>query len=389
MTKKSSKKKKSWKDRLRQKHIKYQKAIEAHQTKMEKKLTEKSSKKWRTSKIILAVCLLTIVLSVCVAWQYAKPPSTVPQNPNKPQQQTPQSSSDTIYIWPDGRVDPKTAPIINVSENYYTFTGNATLPIIVLKENIVIDGAGYVLKGSGAYGSKGVDISYRKNVTIINLKIEGFDYGIYLDSTTSAVISKNEFTNNYCSVWLTSSSSQNNITSNIISQNEGYGIWLSNSTSNFITGNTIKANVNSTVIYIKFSSNNTINYNTLTNCKLGIFLYSSTNNTIFQNKITQNHEGIHLLNSTRNLITYNNITKNDVGIGYDESSNNIIHHNNFDNDINADVQNSTNIWDDGVKEGNYWSDYNGSDGDGNGIGDIPYIINDENQDRYPLKKPVS
>ncbi len=386
----SKKKKKSLKEKLREKQIKHQKALEAHRLEMEKKLAEKRAKKWRTSKTALtAAFLFFVTLSICLAWQYTKPPSTVPQNPNEPQQQTPQSSSDVIYIWPDGRVDPATAPITNVSENYYKFTGNVTLPIIVLKENIVIDGAGYVLKGSGAYGSKGVDLSYRKNVTIINIKIEGFDYGIYLDSTTRAVISKNEFTNNYCSVWLTSSSSQNTITSNIISQNEGYGIWLSNSTSNYITGNTIKGNVNSTAIYIKFSSNITINQNTLTNCKLGIFLYSSTNNTISRNKITQNYKGIHLLKSTSNRITHNNITENYVGIGCDESSDNTIHHNNFDNDINADVQSSINIWDYGVKEGNYWSDYNGPDVDGNGIGDTPYVINNENQDRYPLIKPVS
>jgi hypothetical protein len=35
---------------------------------------------------------------------------------------------------------------------------------------------------------------------------------------------------------------------------------------------------------------------------------------------------------------------------------------------------------------NYWSDYNGTDGDG--IGDTPYIINEENQDNYPLMSPV-
>jgi nitrous oxidase accessory protein NosD len=40
-------------------------------------------------------------------------------------------------------------------------------------------------------------------------------------------------------------------------------------------------------------------------------------------------------------------------------------------------------WDNG-KEGNYWSDYNGTDADGDGIGDTPYVIDVLNQDRYPL-----
>ncbi|MGD8544675.1 MAG: hypothetical protein PVH12_00745 [Candidatus Bathyarchaeota archaeon] len=39
------------------------------------------------------------------------------------------------------------------------------------------------------------------------------------------------------------------------------------------------------------------------------------------------------------------------------------------------------------REGNYWSDYNGSDIDGDGIGDSPYIINENNTDNYPLMEP--
>jgi hypothetical protein len=44
---------------------------------------------------------------------------------------------------------------------------------------------------------------------------------------------------------------------------------------------------------------------------------------------------------------------------------------------------STNLWDNGV-EGNYWSDYNGTDSNQDGIGDTPYIIDANNVDHYPL-----
>jgi len=55
---------------------------------------------------------------------------------------------------------------------------------------------------------------------------------------------------------------------------------------------------------------------------------------------------------------------------------------------------STNVWDDDYPSGgSYWSDYNGVDvkngpnqdqPSSDGIGDTPYVIDANNQDRYPL-----
>jgi hypothetical protein len=44
-----------------------------------------------------------------------------------------------------------------------------------------------------------------------------------------------------------------------------------------------------------------------------------------------------------------------------------------------------NSWDAGYPfGGNYWSDYDGGDSDGDGIGDTPYYIDEGNVDHYPL-----
>jgi parallel beta-helix repeat protein len=94
---------------------------------------------------------------------------------------------------------------------------------------------------------------------------------------------------------------------------------------------------------------------------------------------------------------YNRIFENDMlcslyGIVLrGSSSNNSIFHNNFvGNQQHVSTDNSYNQWDDGYPSGgNYWSDYKekypeASETDNSGIWNIPYIIDSNNVDHYPL-----
>jgi len=118
---------------------------------------------------------------------------------------------------------------------------------------------------------------------------------------------------------------------------------------------------------------------------------SSNNNTIFGNSIRNNTYGILIWKSSTNIIYGNDAIGNDYGIVLTKSSKNTIYHDNFmDNTKQAYSHNSTNFWDDAYPSGgNYWSNYkdrypDAKEMDESGIWDTPYVIDENNQDNYPL-----
>ncbi|MFW6128147.1 MAG: NosD domain-containing protein [Halobacteriota archaeon] len=125
----------------------------------------------------------------------------------------------------------------------------------------------------------------------------------------------------------------------------------------------------------------------------------SNSNTITDNIVTDNAYGIYLSSSSENKITKNSIQYNSVrGILLRDSSGNQIYLNNFMNNNNV-YSNSVNTWNTSEPHpyiyrglqfanllGNYWSDYQGKDIDGNGIGNTPYKAGLLSEDIVPLMK---
>jgi len=207
-------------------------------------------------------------------------------------------------------------------------------------------------------------------ITRDNVKVTGFtiqnsgsapEKGVYLDNV------------NHC-----------NITGNTIANNSfAFRVWNS-CNNNTISRNNITDNLAG--LYLMGSSNN-ITGNHIVNNQWGISLYSSSTDNIISNNNIANEGGAGVsfyASSTNNTIVNNNITSHYTGIYIDQSTNNRLYHNNIFNNIKqVTSKNYSNAWDNGV-EGNYWSNYTGTDTSNDGIGDSPHTIDASNQDNYPL-----
>jgi parallel beta-helix repeat protein len=250
----------------------------------------------------------------------------------------------TITINADGSVTPSSAPIMTVDNMTYTFTANIiNESIVVQRDNIVLDGAGFSLQGPelemGA--DCGVDLSYRNKITLENVEINGFSRGLLLNYSYSNTISGNNITNCFCGAMIFSSSS-NHVSGNSIMVNndgsvvyKGYGIDIGFSSSN----NTISENNITNGYYdgyalygfagvqIVGASSNSVSGNNITNNDYGVYLASlSNNNTILGNNIASNDRyGIILWQSSYNGISGNSMTANyNASIALEGSNNNTI-----------------------------------------------------------------
>lgn len=176
------------------------------------------------------------------------------------------AQAEAVYINSDGSVVPSSAPISSFDNVTYTFMGNMSYPtyngIVVERNNIVIDGNGYMVQGKTIGTISGLSLSGVSNVTIENANIQGFYYGIYLNDSNNNVINCNNATAN------------------------GYGICLGSSSNNTVIGNNVT--VNSNGIYLYSSSNNTVSGNSATANIWGIYLDSSSGNVLSANVIEDN-----------------------------------------------------------------------------------------------------
>ncbi len=188
-------------------------------------------------------------------------------------------------------------------------------------------------------------------------------------------------------------SSYNTISDCDISSNQNYGLYLQASPKN--TKNKIKNNIfsnNKRGIFAYTAKANNISLNMFKdNTDYGMYLQGgSDNNTISDNIFTENSNyALRILGSDKNTVINNRFISNNKGLYFCcGATNNIAYSNVFINNTNWNARDDIrNTWDNG-SVGNYWDDYNGTDADGDGIGDSVYTVSSGNVDNYPLMQPI-
>ena len=241
---------------------------------------------------------------------------------------SPQVTRTTIFIQSDGSVNPPNVAIQRNGDTY-TFIGNVYDPILVQKSGITIDGAGYSLIGPLNETQRQAQqiLGVGPNATITVPYVIGIDF----DETVSGVTIKNLNVN-----------------------------WFSIG------------------IYIR-TANNTLIGNSASNNIVGVLL-SGSGNSISMNYIKNNRQGLffgfeQVNGSSGNIPSDIRISDNSFVGNEMQLSGCVCEVYNF-----SEAQHA---WDYNNR-GNYWSDYNGTDTNGDGVGDSFYIVDLLNYDRYPL-----
>ena len=271
-------------------------------------------------------------------------------------------------------------------------------------DNTILIGGVEGIRGGGSTVAIEAD-----NITVSGFTIRSYDFdtpawyffGIYTGGN-NCNITGNIIENCDCGIWnggSLSTVSSVMISKNTIRDNLHAGIEFEGTPYNItITDNNIESNLVGITIsrYGFVGSENeerfVISDNNVINNGEGIYFESSSSLIIGNNVTSNTGAGIHFIDGSNNKVTRNYVADNKVGVKFSGSTttDNRFYYNSFvDNDQNVQITSSkyTETWDNNAV-GNFWSDYYGVDNDGDGIGDPPYIINNKNQDNYPLMEPV-
>lgn len=280
----------------------------------------------------------------------------------------------------DGSIDPTTAPIAR-SGNNFTLTGDIENIILLERNNTILDCAKHNIQG--IMGPLPIQVGFdyvtdtSTNITIVNAVINNGAGILWYGSLANGFIANNTLNNSSYGINLGARTSQLIIYGNRVANTT----YLSDimAVDSVILGNTILGGQHPG---IEGGYSNVIvgNYIMGINGSAIAFGMSSDNDTIVGNQIENNMYAVSTFNVVGNeefnepsTFYYNNFVNNTQNL--------------YSTTIVTYV--AVNFWDNSTT-GNYWSDYNGTDANSDGLGDTPYFLDPYgNQDNHPLMTQVN
>src|SRR5439155_5706498 len=217
--------------------------------------------------------------------------------------------------------------------------------LVIVADNVTVDLGGHTLTGPGMgpqtwplpqLDSVGVRVGGHTGVVVRNGKTTGFSTGVYFVDETASTIENVTTERNRFGFYI--HASNKNVVKNSDVEFNIYGLHLQNSDDNLLQGN----------LLARQTYNSPGGY--------GLYMYASVRNRVIENTIDSNiNWGICFSEAKENVVFHNNVIGNSPQV--------------------SDNTEGSNVWyDPTTKEGNYWADYKGKDGDGDHIGDTPYPI---------------
>jgi parallel beta-helix repeat protein len=232
-----------------------------------------------------------------------------------------------------------------VNEQDKTIPSNAGYVVLDNCTNVKVKDLSINRNSAGrfVYGSAAISLIRTKNSVLENNILNGT--GIYISySSQDIYIANNKIAYGGIYSW----GSNISIIENFVSASKDSGISVGGSPATAI-----------------------ITKNTLTECETGISLQSSSQNRVIQNSITDCGTGISIFSSNNNVFYHNSFVNNKQQVSEQHYA--------LQWPLNTYYQSFNNTWD-----SNFWSDYNGTDANGDGVGDTPYLVYENYTDHHPL-----
>jgi parallel beta-helix repeat protein len=247
-------------------------------------------------------------------------------------------------------------------------------------DNTIVDGG-----GSGTVVRIQAD-----GVTVRGIAVGNGEVGFHINSSEDSTIEKTRISRNQFDGLRITDSNSTLIRDNMFSLHPQHGVFILRSNYSVLSNNTILGDSRMSVgVFVYQSRFNLIRSNNVTGNRsneAGISILDSSDNEVRRNFIADNNwSGIDLRNANRNIITGNTIVgHNWFGIRISFSFENLVHLNNFiENSQQFSLESSNSTWNlNGL--GNYWSNLSFRDDDPDGVFDVPYQMNENNTDHFPL-----